>query len=93
MQNVTNCDMICDIFIGDDVNYFSQSWIWNDNDFNHMIAIHESGTLTPQQGSNNRLGMGFSRLLFIEGTKFHSKFRANISIHPFAFWILAHSEL
>ena len=44
MRDVANCHMVCDIPLGDNVDYHSKSMIWNGSDPNHIVTFHESGT-------------------------------------------------
>ena len=41
MKDVANYDMICDILLGDNVDYHSKTWIWNGNDSHDIVTIHE----------------------------------------------------
>src|ERR1700738_132312 len=45
MRDVANCDMICDIMLGDNVDYHSKARIWNGSDPNHIVTLHKSGDL------------------------------------------------
>ena len=45
MGDVANCDMVCDILLGDNVDYHSKARIWNGSDPNHIVTFHESGAL------------------------------------------------
>ena len=42
MRDVTNCDMACEIVLGNDVNYHSKVWVHDGSDFNNIIIAHES---------------------------------------------------
>lgn len=42
MQDVVNYDTICDIIFVDDDGHHSKAWIWNDNDSNLIVTVHES---------------------------------------------------
>ena len=43
MRDVANCDMVCDIFLGDNVGYHSKVLIWNGSDPKNIVTIHEYG--------------------------------------------------
>src|SRR6202161_1764523 len=45
MRDVSNCDMVCDILLGDNGDYHSKGRIWNGSDPNHIVTVHESGAL------------------------------------------------
>ena len=45
MRDVVNCDMVCDIMPGDNVDYHSRAQIWNGSDPNHIVTVHESDAL------------------------------------------------
>ena len=45
MRDVANCDAVCDILFGDNVDYHSIAWIWNGSDTNHIVTVHESNAL------------------------------------------------
>ena len=40
MGDVANCDMVCDILLGDNVDYHSKARIWNGSDPNHIVSFH-----------------------------------------------------
>jgi hypothetical protein len=46
MRVVANCDAVCDIHFGDNVDYHSIVWIWNGNDTNHIMTVHESNAIS-----------------------------------------------
>ena len=45
MRNVANCDTIGDILHENDVDQHSKYWIWNGNDSNHIIIVHDANAL------------------------------------------------
>ena len=45
MRDVTNCNTVCNILFGDNVDYHSKTWIWNGSHPNYKVTIHESGAL------------------------------------------------
>ena len=46
MRDVANCDAVCGIFFGDNVDYHSIARIWNGSDTNYIVTIHESNALS-----------------------------------------------
>ena len=45
MRDVANCDTVCNILFGDNVDYHSKSWIWNGSDPNYKVTVYEFGAL------------------------------------------------
>ena len=45
MRDVANCDMVCEILLGDNIDYHSKAQIWNASDINHIAIFHEFGAL------------------------------------------------
>ena len=45
IRDVANCDAVCDILFGDNVDYHSIAWIWNGSNTNHIVIVHESSAL------------------------------------------------
>ena len=45
MWYVSNCDTVCDVLLQDDANWNSKSMVWNSNDSNHIVTVHESNAL------------------------------------------------
>jgi hypothetical protein len=45
IRDVVNCDMVCDIMVGNNVDYHSKARIWNGSDPNHIVTLHESSAL------------------------------------------------
>ena len=45
MRDVANCNVVCGVLFGDNVDYHSIAWIWNGNDPKHIVTFHESGAL------------------------------------------------
>lgn len=42
MWDVTNYDMVGAILLENHVDYHSESRVWNGNDSNHIVIVHES---------------------------------------------------
>jgi len=40
MWDVANCDTISVVLLGNDVNWYSKSWRWNDNDSNYIASMN-----------------------------------------------------
>ena len=45
IRDVADCDAVCDILFGGNVDYHSIAWIWNGSDTNHIVTVHESNAL------------------------------------------------
>ena len=42
MGDVANCNMVCDIMFGDNVDYHSKAPTWNGSDPNHIVTFHDA---------------------------------------------------
>ena len=45
IRDVANCDIICDILLGNNVDYHFKARTWNGSDPNYIVTFHESGAL------------------------------------------------